>query len=110
MLAPVILMSDFLFVPLSRASTLRMPLASMSNLTSTCGTPRGAGGIPSSLKLPKSLLSLTNSLSPWYTLISTLVWLSAAVEKVSDGGGQRGVPGDELVITPPRVSSPRERG
>mmetsp|Transcript_853 Transcript_853/g.3333 ORF Transcript_853/g.3333 Transcript_853/m.3333 type:complete len:480 (-) Transcript_853:793-2232(-) len=110
-LAPVILMSDFLFVPLSRASTLRMPLASMSNLTSTCGTPRGAGGIPSSLKLPKSLLSLTNSLSPWYTLISTLVWLSAAVEKVSDlEVGSVVFLGMSLVITPPRVSSPRERG
>ena len=33
-------------VPLSRADTFTMPFASMSKVTSTCGTPRGAGGIP----------------------------------------------------------------
>ena len=33
-------------VALSFADTLRMPLASMSNVTSICGTPRGAGGMP----------------------------------------------------------------
>ena len=46
------------------AVTERMPLASMSNLTSTCGTPRGAGGMPSNRKLPRDLLSRTNSRSP----------------------------------------------
>ncbi len=63
-LAPVILMSCFFCVPLSVAVTLRIPLASMSNLTSTWGTPLGAGGMPSSLKLPRLLLSFTNSRSP----------------------------------------------
>jgi hypothetical protein len=33
-----------------------MPLASMSNATSTCGTPRGAGGMPVSWNLPSDLL------------------------------------------------------
>ena len=33
-------------VPRSFAETLTMPLASMSNVTSTCGTPRGAGAMP----------------------------------------------------------------
>ena len=33
-------------VALSLADTCRMPLASMSNVTSTCGMPRGAGGMP----------------------------------------------------------------
>ena len=33
-------------VALSLALTLTMPFASMSNVTSICGTPRGAGGIP----------------------------------------------------------------
>ena len=33
-------------VPLSLADTLRMPFASMSNETSICGMPRGAGGMP----------------------------------------------------------------
>src|SRR5581483_8191279 len=34
---------------LSFAVTFRMPLASISNVTSICGTPRGAGGMPLSL-------------------------------------------------------------
>ena len=46
------------------AVTDRMPLASMSNLTSICGTPRAAGGMPSRRKLPSDLLSRTNSRSP----------------------------------------------
>src|ERR1700721_1396188 len=29
-----------------------MPFASMSNVTSICGTPRGAGGIPTSWNFP----------------------------------------------------------
>jgi hypothetical protein len=33
-------------VPTSFAETLTMPFASMSKVTSTCGTPRGAGGMP----------------------------------------------------------------
>ena len=39
-------------VAMSRAWTLRMPLASMSNATSILGTPRGAGMMPSRLNLP----------------------------------------------------------
>ena len=35
-----------LLVALSLAWTLTMPLASMSKVTSICGTPRGAGGMP----------------------------------------------------------------
>ena len=50
-----------------------MPLASMSNVTSTCGTPRGAGGIPTSWNTPSSWLSAAMARSPWYTLISTEV-------------------------------------
>ena len=41
----------------SLACTWTMPLASMSNVTSICGTPRGAGGRPVSSKLPSDLLS-----------------------------------------------------
>src|SRR6266849_3949210 len=42
-----------LFVALSFAVTLRMPFASISNVTSICGTPRGAGGNPVRWNLPK---------------------------------------------------------
>jgi hypothetical protein len=59
-----------------------MPLASMSKVTSTCGTPRGAGGMPTRSNWPSSLLSAAISRSPWNTRMVTAVWLSSAVEKV----------------------------
>ena len=58
-------------VALSLALTLRMPLASMSNVTSICGTPRGAGRMPSRMKRPSDLLSCAMARSPWTTWIST---------------------------------------
>jgi hypothetical protein len=51
-------------VVLSAAETLRMPLASMSKVTSTWGTPRGAGGMPESSNLPRRLLSFVRARSP----------------------------------------------
>ena len=60
-----------------------MPLASMSNATSICGTPRGAGGRPTSWKRPSVRLSRAIGRSPCSTCTSTLVWLSVAVEKIS---------------------------
>ncbi len=62
------------------ALTSRIPFASMSNVTSTCGMPRGAGGMPSRMNRPRVLLSAANSRSPWRTWISTWLWLSEAVE------------------------------
>ena len=46
MIITIILLCCSLPVPLSLADTLTIPLASISNVTSTWGTPRGAGGIP----------------------------------------------------------------
>lgn len=110
-LAPVMVISCFFPLPLSLAVTERIPFASMSNFTSIWGTPRGAGGIPSRRKLPRDLLSLTNSLSPWRTLISTLVCPSAAVENTSDFDvGSVVFLGIIFVITPPRVSRPIDSG
>nr|KAI8751374.1 KAputative secreted protein [Biomphalaria glabrata] len=54
-------------VLLSWALTFRMPLASMSNVTSICGTPLGAGGMPVKWNLPRRLLSLVIARSPSYT-------------------------------------------
>src|SRR5206468_7483103 len=54
-------------VALSLAETLTMPLASMSKVTSTCGTPRGAGGKPTRSNWPRILLSAAISRSPWNT-------------------------------------------
>ena len=59
--------------PLSLAETLTIPFASISNVTSTCGTPLGAGGIPTKSKFPSNLLSDAISRSPWQTLIVTAV-------------------------------------
>mmetsp|Transcript_8059 Transcript_8059/g.18960 ORF Transcript_8059/g.18960 Transcript_8059/m.18960 type:complete len:277 (-) Transcript_8059:965-1795(-) len=98
-------------VPLSLAETLRMPLASMSKVTSICGTPLGAGGTPSSLKVPRILLSLANCRSPWSTTISTEGCESVAVEKTSVFFvGMVVFRAIRTVATPPKVSTPRDRG
>ena len=68
-------------VPRSLAPTWTMPLASMSKVTSICGTPRGAGGMPTSSKRARVLLSAAISRSPWSTWTDTSGWLSTAVEK-----------------------------
>src|SRR3954468_5112303 len=53
---PVMVIDCSLPVPRSLAVTWTMPLASMSNATSICGTPRGAGGRPVSSNMPSFLL------------------------------------------------------
>ena len=54
-----------LLVPRSLAVTFRMPLASISKVTSICGTPRGAGGMLPSWNTPSSRLSRAMARSPW---------------------------------------------
>ena len=99
-------------VPRSLAPTCTMPLASMSKVTSTWGTPRGAGGMPTRSKRPSDLLCSANSRSPCSTWIVTAFWLSAAVEKICDFlVGIVVFRSMSLVNTPPRVSMPeRQRG
>mmetsp|Transcript_37007 Transcript_37007/g.62319 ORF Transcript_37007/g.62319 Transcript_37007/m.62319 type:complete len:388 (+) Transcript_37007:1130-2293(+) len=100
-----------LLVALSLADTLTMPLASMSKVTSICGTPRGAGGTPTRSNCPSSLLSAAISRSPCSTLMPTWVWLSAAVENTwLFFVGMVVLRLMRRVNTPPRVSIPRERG
>src|SRR5678815_5415636 len=72
-----------LLVARSLAPTLRMPLASMSKVTSISGRPGGAGGIPCRWNLPRVRLSRAIGRSPCRTWTSTEVWLSDAVEKIS---------------------------
>ena len=60
-------------VPRSFADTLTMPLASMSNVTSIWGTPRGAAGSPTRWNLPSVRLSRAIGRSPCRTCTSTLV-------------------------------------
>ena len=98
-------------VALSLAPTLMMPLASMSKVTSICGTPRGAGGMSAKWNRPMVLLSFAMERSPCRTWISTLGWLSLAVEKVSDFFvGMVVLDSMSLVNTPPMVSMPKESG
>ena len=75
------------------------------------GIPLGAGAMPSSLNRPSCLLSRANSRSPWSTLTSTWVWPSTAVEKIwLFLVGMVVFLSMILVITPPMVSTPKERG
>mmetsp|Transcript_16090 Transcript_16090/g.54664 ORF Transcript_16090/g.54664 Transcript_16090/m.54664 type:complete len:212 (-) Transcript_16090:1041-1676(-) len=95
----------------STADTLRMPFASMSNVTSIWGTPRGMGGMPSRWNLPSRLLSRVMERSPSYTWMSTPGWLSAYVEKVCVFlAGTVVLRLMSAVMTPPAVSMPRESG
>ena len=88
-----------------------MPLASMSKVTSICGTPRGAGGMPTSSKRASDLLSAAISRSPWSTCTSTNGWLSTAVEKTWPFlQGMVVFLWMILVNTPPAVSTPSDSG
>merc|ERR1711990_1138413 len=98
-------------VPLSSADTWRIPLASISKVTSICGTPRGAGGIPVNSNFPSMWLSLVMARSPSNTWIMTAGWLSWYVEKVWDFlVGITLLRVINLVMTPPTVSIPRDNG
>ena len=98
-------------VALSFACTETMPFASISNVTSICGTPRGAEGMPVRSKLPSSLLSAAISRSPWNTLMVTACWLSSAVEKVwLFFVGMVVFRSINRVNTPPSVSMPSDKG
>ena len=58
-------------VALSFAPTCKIPLASMSKVTSICGDPLEEGGMPSKLNSPKPLFPTAISRSPWNTLMVT---------------------------------------
>jgi hypothetical protein len=59
----ITIFSDFP-VPLSYALTDKIPLASISNVTSIYGTPLAAGGMPVKSNLPNKWLSFVIGLSP----------------------------------------------
>ncbi len=98
-------------VAVSRADTCTMPLASMSKVTSICGTPRGAGGRSTSWNLPSVLLYMAISRSPWSTWISTDGWLSSAVVNTSERlVGMVVLRSMSRCMTPPLVSMPSDSG
>ena len=88
-----------------------MPLASMSKVTSICGTPRGAGGRSTSWNLPSVLLYMAISRSPWSTWISTDGWLSSAVVNTSERlVGMVVLRSMSRCMTLPLVSMPSDSG
>ena len=88
-----------------------MPFASMSKVTSICGTPLFAGRMPSKRNWPRLLLSRANSLSPCTTWMSTADWLSSAVENTwLFLVGMVVFLSISLVAMPPMVSIERESG
>lgn len=100
-----------MFVFLSFADTVVIPLTSIEKLTSIWGTPLGACSIPERLNLPNNLLSAANCLSPWTTEIVTSVWLFSAVEKICDlVTGIVVFLGINGVAIPPNVSIPKVKG
>mmetsp|Transcript_24205 Transcript_24205/g.55159 ORF Transcript_24205/g.55159 Transcript_24205/m.55159 type:complete len:311 (-) Transcript_24205:60-992(-) len=107
----LIVIFSTLFVALSTADTLRIPLASTSKVTSICGTPRGAGAMPLSWKRPSLLLSFVMARSPSKTWISTPGWLSWYVLNVCVCFVGTVVPRlMSAVMTPPAVSRPKLSG
>ncbi len=78
----VMVMFCSLPVPRSLADTFTMPLASISKVTSICGTPRRSAADAVQLEAAQALVVAANSRSPCRTLTSTEGWLSAAVEKI----------------------------
>ncbi|GET90209.1 heat-shock protein hsp70, putative [Leishmania tarentolae] len=98
-------------VPFSSADTFRMPLASRSNVTSICGTPRGAGGMPDRSNVPSRWQSFVIARSPSKTWMCTPGWLSAYVEKIwLFLVGIVVLRLISAVITPPAVSMPSVSG
>ena len=98
-------------VALSLAETCKIPLASMSKVTSICGMPRAAGGMSLKLNWPKLLLPAAISRSPCNTWIVTAFWLSSAVENTCDAFvGIVVFFLISLVMTPPMVSMPNDNG
>ena len=98
-------------VPRSFAETFIIPFASISNVTSICGIPLGAGGIPTRLNIPSVVLSAAIERSPCKTCMVTDVWKSAAVENIWDlFVGMVVFLSMSFVETPPSVSTPRDNG
>ena len=100
-------------LPVSRslAETFTMPLASMENVTSICGTPRGARRMPVSWKRPSSLFWRAIGRSPCKTWISTDDWKLEAVVKIwLLRMGSVVLRSMTRVQTPPSVSMPSDSG
>ena len=83
-------------VPRSFADTFTIPLASISKVTSICGTPLLAGGIPSRRNCPRVLLSLRElSLTLYHMDINGCLVISCGREDLALLGRDRGISLDQ---------------
>lgn len=93
------------------AWTDRIEFWSTSKVTSIWGVPLGAGGMPVKSNLPNKWLSFVSGLSPSKTWMVTVYWLSWYVVKTWDFlVGIYDPFGIILLITPPTVSIPSDKG
>merc|ERR1719192_1913399 len=84
-------------VPLSSAETTRIPLASISKVTSICGTPRGAGGDVGQVELAELVVVLGHgSLSLEDLDGDGVLVVSGGGEDLRLLSGDDGVPRDQL--------------
>eukprot|EP00966_Prymnesium_polylepis_P293755 6783856-Prymnesium_polylepis.1 len=88
-----------------------MPLASMSKVTTTCGSPRLARSRPEMVNLPSSWHASVEARSPSKTQMSTSVCQSSSVVNVSDlRHGMAVLRFTTVDMTLPVVSMPSESG
>mmetsp|Transcript_65304 Transcript_65304/g.172266 ORF Transcript_65304/g.172266 Transcript_65304/m.172266 type:complete len:328 (-) Transcript_65304:154-1137(-) len=107
----VIVIDALALVVLSTAFTERMPLASMSKVTTTCGSPRLARSRPEMVNLPSSWHASVEARSPSKTQMSTSVCQSSSVVNVSDlRHGMAVLRFTTVDMTLPVVSMPSESG
>jgi hypothetical protein len=99
-------------VALSLADTCRMPLASMSKVTSICGMPRGEGGMSVRLNWPRLLLPSAISRSPCSTwMVTAVLVVVGGREHLRGLGRDRGVLLDQLGHhAAQRLDAQRQRG
>mmetsp|Transcript_34129 Transcript_34129/g.96709 ORF Transcript_34129/g.96709 Transcript_34129/m.96709 type:complete len:307 (+) Transcript_34129:453-1373(+) len=95
----------------SSAQTVRMPFTSISKITLILGARAGAGAMPCISNTPSWWFSTVLARSPSNTWMRTAVWLLDAVENIFSAlVGMVVLRGMSVVMTPPAVWSPRERG
>ena len=88
-----------------------MPLASMSKVTSICGTPRGAGRQVDELELAQRLVVRRHlALALQHVDLDRRLVVLGGGEHLGAPGRDGGVALDEPVMTPPLVSMPSDSG
>ena len=109
---PVMVIFCSLPVPRSLALTCRMPLASMSKVTSICGTPRGAGGMSVEMERAEDLVVAGHRAFALQHVDfhRRLVVASGGEDLLTSWSGWSCCARSSAVNTPPTVSMPSDSG